>query len=109
MVRRVVGVAPRDTVKGDVVLVVFKTAQRGFGLAQTRAVGRVARQAGRNVDDAAVLSRRGDLQLNVFAGDDRLRLCGIQAGLGRGNGRRGSFGCFFRAVRTGCRGGTNGA
>ena len=54
VVRRVVGVAPGDAVKSDVVLVVAKAAQRGLGLAQARAVGRVTRQAGCDVDDAAV-------------------------------------------------------
>ena len=39
MMRGVVGVAPGYAVKSDVVLVIFKAAQRGFGLAQTGTVG----------------------------------------------------------------------
>ena len=79
MVRRVVGVAKRDTVDGHVVLAVLEPAQHNLGIAKADAVAaaRQERGAGRQQNDLAVVGGRGDRVFDDRARHDRLRFKGM--------------------------------
>jgi len=74
MVRRVVGIAPGDSVKCNVVLIVAETPHDDLGFTQSRAIGRIARKTWGDDDHTAVFSGWSDRLLNELARDHRLRL-----------------------------------
>ena len=91
VVGRAIGVAPWNTVIGDVVFAVLEPAQGALGLAKARAVERGARHAGREVDDLGVVGCGRDELVDGLAINDRLRLRRGERSLYRGRGRRGAW------------------
>ncbi|MCY1173849.1 hypothetical protein D9M73_140270 [compost metagenome] len=101
MVRRVVGVAERHAVIGDVIFAVLKAAdlRLGFGQADT-VIAAIVGNARRDQRDLVEVDRRRQRILDERARDDRLRLRRLQrrrngcelVGLGRGNDDVGAFG-----------------
>jgi hypothetical protein len=75
----IVGIAPRNAVKGDVELPVLEAADADvLAFRQARAVGRGVEYAGREFDRFVIVGRRWQVLVDEILGDDRGGLDGIE-------------------------------
>ena len=98
MVGWIVGIAPGDSVKCNVVLIVAETPHDDLGLAQSGSIGRIAGETWGDHDNTAVFGGGSDGLLDELAGDYRLRLGRVQAGLGGRDCRSRVLLCAIRSA-----------
>ena len=84
MVRRIVGIAERDTVVGHIVFAVLEAAQDGLGFGEAGAVLVRAGHAGRDLRKRREVGGLRDGLFHVLLGDDRHRLRRQQGRFDRG-------------------------